>query len=93
MTAPRWLPKDGKDARTWLLFIGGLAGVTYETLAAQGDRPYLLVIFASMMGLPLFLRRDEPPHPPPGLPEAMPRLPSARREPRSPASPKEEDAP
>lgn len=71
----RWLPKDGKDLRTWLLFLGGLSGVAYETLAAQAERPYLLVIFASMMGLPLFLRRDEPPPPPPGLP-ATPPLPA-----------------
>lgn len=66
----RWLPKDGKDARTWILFLGGLAGVAYETIVAQIDRPTLLVIFASMMGLPLFLKRDDPPPPPaPTLPE------------------------
>lgn len=68
----RWLPKDGKDLRTWLLFLGGLAGVANETFAAHAERPYLLVIFASMMGLPLFLRRDEPPDPPPGLPATPP---------------------
>lgn len=82
MSLSRWLPKDGKDARTWLLFLGGLAGVAYETLVTGGERPYLLVIFASMMGLPLFLRRDEPTIPP-GLPQAMPPLPP----PRSGASP------
>lgn len=83
MSLSRWLPKDGKDARTWLLFIGGLAGVAYETLVSGGERPYLLVIFASMMGLPLFLRRDEPPGPPPGLPHAMPPLPPPRKSPSS----------
>lgn len=65
----RWLPKDGKDARTWILFLGGLAGVAFETIVAQIDRPTLLVVFASMMGLPLFLKRDEPP--PPTIPPAV----------------------
>lgn len=73
----RWLPKDGKDARTWILFLGGMIGVAYETIVAQIDRPTLLVIFASMMGLPLFLKRDEPPPPttPPTLDAAPEREP------------------
>lgn len=45
--------------RDILLFCGGLAGVAYETLASQADRPTLLLLFAAMMGLPAFLRADE----------------------------------
>jgi len=44
--------------RDILLFFGGLAGVAYETLASQADRPTLLLLFAAMMGLPAFLRAD-----------------------------------
>ena len=45
--------------RDLVLFTSGLAGVAYETLVTGGQRPSLLVIFAAMMGLPLYLRRDE----------------------------------
>jgi hypothetical protein len=45
--------------RDILLFFGGLAGVTYETVSSQIDRPTLLLLFAAMMGLPAFLRSDE----------------------------------
>jgi hypothetical protein len=41
------------------LFFGGLAGVAYETLGTNIDRPTLLLLFAAMMGLPAFLRSDE----------------------------------
>lgn len=50
--------------RTAVLFLGGLAGVAYETLVNQSDRPTLLIMFGAMMGLPLFLKSDEK-HPPP----------------------------
>jgi len=55
----RWLPKEGKDVRNWILFFSGLIGVAYETIAEGVDRPALLVVFASMMGLPIFLSKDE----------------------------------
>ena len=45
--------------RTVILFFGGLAGVGYETLGPGPSDPSLLVVFAGMMGLPLFLRGDE----------------------------------
>ena len=45
--------------RDFLLFIGGFLGVAYETLLEQVDRPALLALFGGMMGLPVFLRRDE----------------------------------
>jgi len=45
--------------RDAMLFLGGLAGVAYETVVVQADRPTLLLLFAAMMGLPAFLRTDE----------------------------------
>jgi hypothetical protein len=51
---PSW-----KSFRGFVLFVGGLAGVAYETLAEHADRPTLLVVFTAMMGLPLFLGADE----------------------------------
>ena len=45
--------------RDFVLFIGGFLGVAYETLLEQVDRPALLALFGGMMGLPVFLRRDE----------------------------------
>lgn len=48
-----------KAFRSFVLFIGGLAGIAYETLAEHADRPTLLVVFTAMMGLPLFLGADE----------------------------------
>lgn len=42
--------------RTAVLFIGGLAGLAYETLATGTERPTLLILFGAMMGLPLFLQ-------------------------------------
>lgn len=61
------------QVRSALLFLGGLAGVGYVTVIDQTERPTLLILFAAMMGLPLFLRADEkdnpmpPPPPPPQL--------------------------
>lgn len=46
-------------SRDSILFIAGLAGVAYETLVGQGERPTLLLLFAAMIGLPAFLRGDE----------------------------------
>lgn len=45
--------------RDGILFIGGMLGIGYETVASGGDRPSLLVLFAAMIGLPAFLRTDE----------------------------------
>lgn len=41
--------------RDILLFLGGLAGVAHETLSSGAERPYLLVLFGAMMGIPAFL--------------------------------------
>lgn len=40
------------------LYIVGLAGVIYETVAVHVDRPALLALFAGMLGLPSFIGRD-----------------------------------
>lgn len=46
-------------ARDIALFTGGLAGVGYETLGRDIDRPTLLLLFAAMMGLPAFFPKGE----------------------------------
>lgn len=54
----KWLdPK--KISRDLVLFVAGLLGVLHETLLTNGDRQFLLIIFAGMMGLPVFIRKDE----------------------------------
>lgn len=59
--------------RDSILFVAGLAGVAYETLVSQAERPTLLLLFAAMVGLPAFLRGDEKhqpvPLPPPPEPD------------------------
>jgi hypothetical protein len=45
--------------RSTVLFVVGLAGIGYETLAEGGERPTLLLLFAAMCGLPAFLGLDE----------------------------------
>lgn len=47
-----------RGARDVILFFGGIAGVAYETIHEHSDRPYLLTLFAGMMGLTLFLRKN-----------------------------------
>jgi len=51
------------QVRSALRFVGGLAGAAYVTIVDQTERPTLLILFAAMMGLPLFLRTDEKSHP------------------------------
>lgn len=41
-----------------MLFIVGIAGIVFETLSDGAERPTLLIIFAAMVGLPVFLRLD-----------------------------------
>jgi hypothetical protein len=54
LNGERW-----KAVRNAILFFGGLAGVIHETLVAGVAEPLLLVLYASMMGLPALLHRDE----------------------------------
>ena len=60
-------PKDEKSLRNWLIFVAGLGIAVYETLIEQVDRPWLLALAASMLGLPVLLRKDDPPPPPPSV--------------------------
>lgn len=45
--------------RNSLLFVVGLLGIAHQTLVEHIDRPALLAVFSAMMGLPLFLAKDE----------------------------------
>lgn len=48
-----------RNLRDALLFAAGLLGTVHETVVAIEPREVLIVMFAAMMGLPLFLRSDE----------------------------------
>lgn len=50
------LPRIGRDS---ILFFSGLIGVFHETVIADAEKPTLLLLFATMIGLPAFLRSDE----------------------------------
>jgi hypothetical protein len=52
----QWYQKITRDT---VLFSAGLLGIAHETLVAEAERPSLLFLFAGMMGLPVFLRKDE----------------------------------
>lgn len=52
-----------RAAYTWGVAI---AGLLWETTVDRIDRPYLLAVFAGLLGLPAVLRR------PPGLPGKQP---------------------
>ena len=58
-TTPKPPIKDWPFAREIILFVGGAAGVFYETLGKPNPDPSLLVVFAGMMGLPIMLHKDE----------------------------------
>lgn len=69
------VPKIGRDT---ILFVGGLAGIAHETLISEQERSALLVLFATMVGLPAFLRSDEKPkEPTPPVAPAPPAEPTA----------------
>lgn len=41
-----------------ILKVAGLAGIIYETVLQEADRPELLLLFAAMVGLGNFMKRD-----------------------------------
>lgn len=51
--------KTRRLTRDGFLFVVGIAGIAYETLYRDGERPTLLLLFAGMIGLTQFMRRDE----------------------------------
>lgn len=55
-------PRRQRFTRDTVLFVAGLVGIAYETVIVRVDRPALLAVFAGMLGLPAFLRRDEKRH-------------------------------
>lgn len=48
-----------KYTRDGVLFFSGLGGVAHETFFSHTERPILLGVFMTMMGLPFFIRIDE----------------------------------
>lgn len=51
---------DERVPRDLILFLGGFAGVVHETVRyGIGERPFLITAFLGMMGLPVWLRKDE----------------------------------
>ena len=53
--------KAQRDYRDAVLFLAGLAGVIHETVFRAVDRPALLVLFGTMLGLPLYFRGEDKP--------------------------------
>lgn len=53
------LKQHRRVTRDLVLFVFGLAGIAYETLAHGFERPTLLLLFAGMIGLPPIIRGDE----------------------------------
>lgn len=47
-----------KDARDAILFLAGLLGIVHQTVLAHPPEPTLLLVFAAMMGLPAFLKKE-----------------------------------
>lgn len=46
--------------RDTTLFLSGIILIFYEAIIRSGpERPYLLILYAGMIGLPTFLRVDE----------------------------------
>lgn len=45
--------RRGRITRDLVLFVFGLGGIAHETIRVQVDRPYLLLLFGWMTGLPI----------------------------------------
>lgn len=51
---------DDRIPRDLVLFVGGFAGMVHETVRnGIAERPFLTTAFLGMMGLPVWLRKDE----------------------------------
>lgn len=46
-------------SRDIVIFATGIVGILHEIFLSNSDRPYLLVLFGAMIGLPAFLHIDE----------------------------------
>jgi hypothetical protein len=59
--------KKRKRIRKWhirlsrdvVIFVIGIVGILHEIFLSVTDRPYLIILFGAMIGLPAFLRIDE----------------------------------
>jgi hypothetical protein len=47
-----------ENVRTVAVFSVGLAGIVHQTVFREVDRPFLLALFAAMIGLEYAFRRD-----------------------------------
>ena len=45
-------------ARDRIIFCVGIGGIIYETVVEKVDRPQLLLLYAAMVGLPAWMKRD-----------------------------------
>lgn len=59
-------------SRDTLLFLSGLILTYNEAFRVQEERPFLLAVFAGMMGLPVVLRADQWPRLTGGTPTPEP---------------------
>ena len=50
--------KAGRLTRDGILLIAGLAGLFWETTQHDLERPFLLMVFAGMIGLPAFIPKS-----------------------------------
>lgn len=55
------LPKSGEFTltRDVVIFVVGLLGIAHETVIVETERPFLLALFAAMIGLTGFLRAED----------------------------------
>jgi hypothetical protein len=53
------IPSGFSTIRDILLFIIGVLGVFHETVVTTTDRPTLLILFAAILGTPLFLKNGD----------------------------------
>jgi hypothetical protein len=56
---PKWSVPSWQTIRDPLIVLTGLALSIYEATLAQSFHPELLVFFAGLIGVPVFLGRDE----------------------------------
>lgn len=56
---PKKRASRGKITRDLLLFLIGLGGVVHEVFFSTTDRPFLLILLGSLVGLPAMIRLDE----------------------------------
>lgn len=46
------------DVRAWLMTAVALVLITYEAIFRTAERPFLLTLYASMLGMPIAISRD-----------------------------------